>query len=264
MITHSTGIDYDHSKNRHTIEGPRAAFGKLWPHNPPSSILDVGCGTGTWLRAALDYGVMDVCGIDGVEVPAESLLIPAVHVHVMDLTKPIDLKRRFAAALCLEVAEHLDPTASDVLLDTLVTHSDYIVFSAAIPDQAGQHHVNCQWPAWWQERFNERGYCCDDGLRWRMWEDTELEPWYRQNMFIAYKDPKHASLEPRIRPVVHPEMLSSLSIGTTRESVLTDIIDGGMPVSWYFKTLGKAVCAKASRRAKILSACIQRNTRTHV
>src|SRR3989441_11554752 len=124
----SMSIDYDHSANLHTLDGPRAALPKLFPSGLPGSILDVGCGTGTWLRAAIDSGISDVIGIDGVEIPRDRLLFPSDKFHCRDLGAPVDLGRRFAVTICLEVAEHLDPDSGGILIHTLSRHSDVILF----------------------------------------------------------------------------------------------------------------------------------------
>jgi ubiquinone/menaquinone biosynthesis C-methylase UbiE len=39
-------IDYEHSQNIHTLNGPQAALPVLFADNKPTSLLDVGCGTG--------------------------------------------------------------------------------------------------------------------------------------------------------------------------------------------------------------------------
>ena len=66
--------------------------------------------------------------------------------------------------------------------------------------------MNCQWPEYWQLLFNARGYVCDDAFRWEIRNIQEIEPWYRQNIFIAKLSPKLAGHEPRIRAVVNPDM----------------------------------------------------------
>jgi len=182
----------------------------------PESLVDVGCGTGTWLRAAIDSGISDVIGIDGVEIPRDRLLFPSDKFHCRDLCAPVDLGRRFELAICLEVAEHLDQDAGRILIRTLTKHADVILFSAACPGQSGQHHVNCQWPEYWQALFNSEGYACDDSPRWTIWDDSLIEVWYRQNIFIARRDPG-AGKEPRIKSIIHPEMASGSAVPIHRD-----------------------------------------------
>src|SRR5271156_330239 len=142
-------IDYDHSQNLHTLGGPQTTFPFLFADAKPHSLLDVGCGAGNWLKAALNFGMQDVFGVDGVAMPRDKLLVAESLFRQQDLTRPWSLGRRFEVVLCLEVAEHLDKSHANALIDSLVGHSDWVFFSAACPGQPGQHHVNCQWPGYW-------------------------------------------------------------------------------------------------------------------
>lgn len=242
-------IDYDHSKNVHGTEGPRIAFKKLFPEGLPASLLDVGCGTGIWLRAALECGVTDILGLDGVDIQSDQVLIPSDCFRIENFTKPIDLGRRFSAIICLEVAEHLEERYADILLDTLARHSDRIIFSAACPGQPGQHHVNCQWPAWWQKRFNDRGYYCDDELRWRLWDDSILEPWYRQNAFVARREADRAGREPRLKAVIHPEMVPHVTVALhSSGAFMNSLANGAMPLSQSARALSRGIAAKIRRK----------------
>src|SRR5207247_2541564 len=124
-------------KNVHNLDSPRAALPALLAEAKLRSLLDVGCGTGTWLRAAIEFGVPEVFGVDGVEIPKERLLVPPDCFQKQDLTRLWKLERRFDAVLCLEVAEHLEENDAPALLDALVAHADVILFSAACPGQPG-------------------------------------------------------------------------------------------------------------------------------
>jgi SAM-dependent methyltransferase len=254
-------VDYDHSLNSHSVIGPAVAFPSVLQSltGTPRSLVDVGCGTGTWIKAAMDNGLRDVFGVDGVAVPPSQLAVPQSMVMIHNFAEPLDLRRRYDVALCLEVAEHLDAACAPVLISSLTRAADVVVFSAACPNQPGQHHVNCQWPEYWQKLFNECQYACDDAIRWRLWNVREIEPWYRQNMFIAVRSPDNAGKEPRLLPVLHPDMAVAAALGeSNRKSWLTAIANGAMPVSWYFTALASAMAAKCSRFARRLSAGLTR------
>jgi SAM-dependent methyltransferase len=239
-------IDYNHSLNIHGLEGPRKAFSKIFEAGLPGSVLDVGCGEGTWMKAAMDAGVQDILGIDGVAIPDANLLVPSTFFRCLDLTQPCNLGRKFDVAICLEVCEHIDEKFAGNLISNLINHSDRVLFSAACPNQPGQHHVNCQWPEYWQRLFNEQGFSCNDSVRWKIWDITEVEPWYKQNVFVAERC-SDAGKEPRIRPVIHPEMVYWLAAPTLQSQVLDRIEKGGMRPMWYLLTCVNAGIHKVKR-----------------
>lgn len=251
LVTPKDSVHYDHSRNRHSTSDARTALPVIFPDGVPRSVLDVGCGTGTWLHTIAQAGTSDCIGVDGVDVPATELLIERERFIHRDLTIAWDLGRRFEAVLCLEVAEHLPPESAGTLLDALVLHSDLVIFSAACAGQPGQNHLNCQWPSYWQALFNARGYACNDEVRWRLWDLDGIDAWYKQNMFVARHAPSEAGREPRLRSVVHPEMISYMSAAFTIRTLATqksEIQDGLMPNAWYFDTLVRAFRTKVRRK----------------
>jgi SAM-dependent methyltransferase len=199
-------ISYDHNLSPHSVLGARAALSALLGERLPLTLLDVGCGNGTWLRAALELGIKQVHGVDGVDIPSARLLIPRECFSNADLSQRFSLGRRYDLILCLEVAEHLHQASAVDLIASIAEHGDHVIFSAACPGQPGQHHINCQWPKYWQDLFNRSHFRCSDDLRWKIWENPAIEPWYRQNVFSAKLDPLGAGKEPRISSVIHPDM----------------------------------------------------------
>jgi len=150
----------------------------------PRSVVDVGCGTGHWLRAFLDSGVERVLGIDGHHVPAASLDIPVDRFRAMDLTRIQPVDERFDLAVSVEVAEHLPAESAASFVAFVAGLAPVVVFSAAIPGQGGVGHVNEQWPGYWADLFERHSYRAVDCLRARFWEDPAVTWWYAQNLFV--------------------------------------------------------------------------------
>ena len=150
----------------------------------PQSILDVGCGTGTWLATAAAHGISDVMGVDGGWVKSEDLKISVDRFLPVDLSMPFNLNRRFDLVMSLEVAEHLPEAASRTFVESLSRHADVMLFSAAAPNQGGTTHLNEQWPSYWIERFADLGFSAFDCIRTQIWEDENVDPWYAQNIFL--------------------------------------------------------------------------------
>ena len=149
-----------------------------------ASVVDVGCGVGPWLRAVSDCGINDYLGINGDWVPTDRLGISA-HRFRAHLRRPLDLGRRFDLAICVEVAEHLPADAAATLVDTLTSLAPVVLFSAAVPDQGGDGHINEQWPGYWAALFRERGFAARyDCIRLPLWNDSGADWWYRQNVLL--------------------------------------------------------------------------------
>src|SRR5262249_3077532 len=73
----------------------------------PGSVLDVGCGIGTWLAMAKELGISEVRGLEAEWLDRGKLQIASELVSTVELEKGFSLGRRFDLAICLEVAEHL-------------------------------------------------------------------------------------------------------------------------------------------------------------
>jgi len=180
----------------------------------PRSVLDVGCGVGSWLSVFVNAGIGDVLGLDGNYVDRSMLKIDVDLFQPTDLAKPVSLNRTFDLVLTVEVAEHLADADSATFVESLTTHGSVIVFSAAIPFQGGTTHVNEQWPSYWIDLFAKQGFVCLDVLRPRLWLNAEVDYWYAQNLLVFVSDDEYqrrnlsalveASEQFNGLPLVHP------------------------------------------------------------
>ena len=150
----------------------------------PKSIVDVGCGDGTWLSVFREMGVIDIFGLDGDYVDRRLLQIPQDQFRPTDLSSPFRLPRSFDLAVSLEVAEHLSPQSAEGFVDSLTRLAPVVLFSAAIPQQGGAEHLNEQWPEYWAALFKTRGYFPIDCIRGRIWRNEQVEYWYVQNILL--------------------------------------------------------------------------------
>jgi SAM-dependent methyltransferase len=179
----------------------------------PRSVLDVGCGLGTWLSVAQELGVAEVAGVEGAWLDRKLARVPASSITTADLEKPLKLGRRFDLAMTLEVAEHLSEKAADIFIESLTRHADVVLFSAAIPFQGGHHHVNERFPEYWRKLFALRGYAVFDFIRPQIWDNREVLLWLRQNILVFARPalaeaggPFAGLPAPGPLNVVHPDM----------------------------------------------------------
>ncbi|MBV9653786.1 MAG: class I SAM-dependent methyltransferase [Acetobacteraceae bacterium] len=146
-------------------------------------MLDIGCNCGAWLRVLLDSGVHDVLGLDVLPFSAE-WFVPEENFRQHDLQQPFDLGRRFDLIVCVEVPEHIEPESADQLVASICKHGDTVLWAAALPGQGGQDHVNEQWTEYWCQKFTSHGFEFLDPIRRRIWSNSRVYSWYRQNMVM--------------------------------------------------------------------------------
>ena len=206
---------YDEMKDS-SLSSAKVVVPIVMEYVKPKSVIDIGCGTGVWLKVFQDNGVSEILGFDGGWVDNDMLVIPKQFFCAQDLESPIDSSHKADLCVCLEVAEHLPDSKARQLINKLTNIAPVVLFSAAIPFQDGSHHVNEQWPEYWENFFNEMGYVAVDSLRRKIWEDKRVSFFYSQNIvFFVNKQkilnyPKLAndikSGLDSVIPLVHPRM----------------------------------------------------------
>lgn len=152
----------------------------------PRKAVDVGCGTGIWLRFLLDRGVQ-VVGVDGAYVNTADLEIPRDAFMAHDLEMPLPPLESADLAISMETAEHLSPARADTFVQDLCRLAPVVLFSGAIPEQGGTAHINEQWPEYWVEKFEACGFQCIDCIRPAIWHAADVPYWYVQNAFLAVR-----------------------------------------------------------------------------
>ena len=151
------------------------------------SVLDIGCGTGTWLNTWLNNGIEDVFGVDGHYVNPIQKLIEQNKYLPFDIKKSFDLNRKFDIVTCLEVAEHVEEECLDILLNNLTIHSNLILFSAAQPGQGGLYHLSEKPLTYWIKKFHSLNFLAFDFIRPKIYKNKRIEPWYKYNILIFVK-----------------------------------------------------------------------------
>ncbi|HLP51908.1 MAG TPA: methyltransferase domain-containing protein [Chitinophagales bacterium] len=252
---------YIHEETMHNLEAPQQIVPIIMALAQPKSVVDMGCGVGTFLYCFKQNGVNRVLGLDGPWANKELLnkyLTPDEFKEV-DLEKPLqNITEKFDLAVCLEVAEHLSESSADTCVKNLTNLSDVILFSAAIPQQLGQNHINEQWPAYWEAKFNAQGYEFHDVLRAPIWNNEKIWWWYRQNIFLVTRKGYQLNTAPlasypaaQSRSVVHPSIFKyHADVATLSVSRLSLLESGGYSIGTYFKLLVRAVLKKLGLQGK--------------
>ena len=150
----------------------------------PSTMIDLGCGSGAMCRIAAALH----CSSTGYDI-----CLPRnydrrdLHLRRQNF---MDCKHDGREmVLCLEVAEHIPGILTDDLMDALQQATgEILLFSAATPEQGGVGHVNEQPHDYWREKLTNIGLVEDtamtSNLR-RAWSEVAPDAWwYGKNVMV--------------------------------------------------------------------------------
>lgn len=199
----------------YNLDSPNEIFKTIRDLIPTvDSVVDFGCGNGTWLRVVKDLYKASILGIDN-QTYREDFLIAKNEYLEQDLAISSYTYDRYDLALCLEVAEHMDESSCLSLITKLTKCSDRVLFSAAIPGQGGNSHINEQWPDYWMNKFRVHDFYPIDIIRPIVWNNPKIHFYYRQNivLFCRKSDPlyqQHLAVPQLLsfHSIVHPELFN--------------------------------------------------------
>jgi SAM-dependent methyltransferase len=195
---HEYGTNFYRFLASFAVRSAQRILPKLTAVVPVRNVVDFGCGQGAWLSVWAAAGA-SVTGVDGPYIDRRGLLIDPGEFYVADLAAPIGLGRQFDLVQSLEVAEHLPAATAEQFVNTLTAHGTCVLFSAAVPGQGGENHLNEQPLGYWRAIFRERGYSAVDYLRPLICNDPAIARWYRCNIMLYVRDDAIASLAEPVR-----------------------------------------------------------------
>mmetsp|Transcript_18274 Transcript_18274/g.42855 ORF Transcript_18274/g.42855 Transcript_18274/m.42855 type:complete len:227 (-) Transcript_18274:31-711(-) len=175
------------SQLHHHDPGLAQALGAFIRYQKPKKVIDMGCGSGFYVRA-LRAREVDCDGFDGHE---DTETLTGGLCYCADFADP-ELPLKIASegydwCICLEVFEHVPKDLEDKLVDCLVAGSGKgLVLSVATPGQGGLGHVNEQPHEYVIRRLEERGLVLDTNSHLRLRRYCQL-PWFRENLLVFRK-----------------------------------------------------------------------------
>ena len=116
----------------------------------PESVLDIGCGPGTYVYALRNLDV-EAKGLD-----IDERVHGKEHLKYQSL---FDITNESAdTVICMEVAEHIESEQEDEVVAKVVgTVQKTLIWTAAAIDQGGIGHINCKDKEEWAEKLTAAG-----------------------------------------------------------------------------------------------------------
>lgn len=198
--------DYYSIHDENSYKSATVILNQLSNYISPSSIIDWGCGSGTWCKAAIEIWNVSIIGIDQHDFDGYQMYISQSNYRKEDIRKEIWVNK-VELAICVEVIEHIDEYYEDAVIDNICSCSDTILFSGALPFQGGTGHINEKPYSYWVKKFRERGYNLDDRIRRDIWDNSDVEIWYRNNIMLLKKVKTIKIQEQYPLDIIHPDML---------------------------------------------------------
>lgn len=166
----------------------------------PASVVDYGCGIGSYLQIFKRFSSSKVLGIDGI--PASATVLNSDEYQQCDLGGIFEFSTTAELAICVEVMEHLTDDQALQLARTISENTrNIILFSAAEVGQPGHNHINCRDLSEWLSRWENLGWYPD------LYETLGVRAlstlcWFRRNLVLLTRSPQ---------PKLHTEALIEIA-----------------------------------------------------
>lgn len=131
----------------------------------PTSVIDFGCGIGSYLESAYNNGIKNIRGYDIGWQEAKKYCPQELHKYISekDCTQPIN-EKTYDCVITFETIEHIEPSGTDTFIENLVNATapkGKILFTGAPPEQDGCGHINCRTKEEWESLFVKHKFYVD-------------------------------------------------------------------------------------------------------
>jgi len=157
----------------------------------PNSIIDWGCGIGTYLESGHNNNIFNLKGID---IGGEYVK-PYTPNHIIEYIEYIDCTTslyfgKYECVISLETGEHIETNSSFQFIKNISqskSSNGTILFSAAQPGQKGTGHINCQPKEFWLDIFKTFNIEINKDLTKRIktqWENLGAPQYLLNNLMV--------------------------------------------------------------------------------
>jgi cyclopropane fatty-acyl-phospholipid synthase-like methyltransferase len=134
----------------------------------PNSIVDFGCGIGSYLESGYEKGIKNLKGYDigGEYAKKYTPNFLSEFIEYIDCTKKIECGK-FDCVISFETAEHIDPEGTETFISNIsnaLIENGRILFTAAPPGQDGCGHINLMPKEFWINNFVKLGHSVDEEM----------------------------------------------------------------------------------------------------
>jgi len=179
-------IKYIHEKKVHNLEIPQQIVPEILKYFKIRTVIDMWWWIWAFTKVFLDNGIDAIC-VDWPWVNKNNLYIDEKYFIERDFEQYNVFWKKYDLAFSLEVAEHLQEKSAKNFVKTLCNCADYVIFSAAVPYQWWQNHINEQSPEYWKTLFENEWYEICDCLRILFRDNKKIPWWYKNNIFLYHK-----------------------------------------------------------------------------
>lgn len=157
---YTSGCGPDYHSRENWLQFFRNIAAKITMSLQPRTVLDAGCAFGYLVEALREQGV-DAWGVD---VSEYAIGQASEHIRIFLCAQsaaeplPEDFPQHFDLVVSIEMLEHVYEEEALLILDNLAQYADSFLISASCSDYNEETHFNVQPPAYWVEKFAERGF----------------------------------------------------------------------------------------------------------